>query len=263
MPDAAVFADTQAEPMAVYEWLAWLEKQLPFPVYRVTGGNLETDTVKSMERKRIANPPFFTAPMVVHKAYHGGRMPAPFHTIHNGKGGQLRRMCTREYKIDPINKFVRNFIGLRPRQRVKEPMVTRWIGISLDESHRSKLSEHSWAINRHPLIELSMTREHCLRWMEAKGYPRPAKSACYFCPYHDDGMWRDLRDNHPQDWERAIQFDEAIRHNTVRGVKSPVFLHRSRQPLKDVDLRTAEDFGQTRLFDEQGFAVECEGMCGL
>jgi 3'-phosphoadenosine 5'-phosphosulfate sulfotransferase (PAPS reductase)/FAD synthetase len=36
MPKAAIFADTQAEPESVYRWLDWLEKQLPFPVHRVT-----------------------------------------------------------------------------------------------------------------------------------------------------------------------------------------------------------------------------------
>lgn len=41
MPVAAVFADTQAEPKSVYKWLDWLEKKLPFPVIRVTQGNLE------------------------------------------------------------------------------------------------------------------------------------------------------------------------------------------------------------------------------
>jgi len=41
MPVAAIFADTQAEPKAVYEWLDWLEKQLPFPIHRVTAGKLE------------------------------------------------------------------------------------------------------------------------------------------------------------------------------------------------------------------------------
>jgi hypothetical protein len=29
MPQAAIFADTQAEPRSVYEWLSWLTKQLP------------------------------------------------------------------------------------------------------------------------------------------------------------------------------------------------------------------------------------------
>ena len=40
MPDCAVFADTQAEPPSVYRWLDWLEKQLPYRVYRVTAGDL-------------------------------------------------------------------------------------------------------------------------------------------------------------------------------------------------------------------------------
>src|SRR5688572_15714259 len=40
MPDAAIFADTQAEPQSVYVWLDWLEKQLPFPVIRASKGSL-------------------------------------------------------------------------------------------------------------------------------------------------------------------------------------------------------------------------------
>jgi hypothetical protein len=40
MPDCAIFADTHAEPRAVYDWLDWLTKQLPFPVIRVSQGNL-------------------------------------------------------------------------------------------------------------------------------------------------------------------------------------------------------------------------------
>lgn len=51
MPTAAIFADTQAEPGSVYRWLDWLEKQLPFPVYRVTQGSLEEDAVTIRGRK--------------------------------------------------------------------------------------------------------------------------------------------------------------------------------------------------------------------
>lgn len=40
MPECAVFADTMAEPQSVYTWLDWLEKQLPFPVIRVSKGDL-------------------------------------------------------------------------------------------------------------------------------------------------------------------------------------------------------------------------------
>src|SRR5690554_3624769 len=52
MPMAAIFADTQAEPPSVYEWLDWLEKQLPFPVHRVTKGSLEEDATRMRISKK-------------------------------------------------------------------------------------------------------------------------------------------------------------------------------------------------------------------
>ena len=49
MPDCAIFADTGWEPVRVYEWLDWLETQLPFPLYRVSKGNLREDIVNSFQ----------------------------------------------------------------------------------------------------------------------------------------------------------------------------------------------------------------------
>lgn len=46
MPDAAIFADPQAEPKRVYTWLDWLESQLPFPVYRVSRGSLRRSATR-------------------------------------------------------------------------------------------------------------------------------------------------------------------------------------------------------------------------
>lgn len=55
MPVAAIFADTQAEPQGVYTWLDWLEKQLPFPIYRVSKGNLAKAATKVsyVQRERV------------------------------------------------------------------------------------------------------------------------------------------------------------------------------------------------------------------
>ena len=44
MPDFAVFADTQAEPKQVEDWLEYLQCLLPFPVYVVTNGSLTNDS---------------------------------------------------------------------------------------------------------------------------------------------------------------------------------------------------------------------------
>lgn len=245
MPDCGIFADTQAEPRAVYEWLAWLEKQLPFPVVRVTRGNLEEDALNTNLRARVASPPWYT--------------------IKDGKIGMLPRACTREYKIEPITKKVRELAGLAHGERTPKGVVrcSMWIGISTDEHQRVKPNRAGYIENRWPLIELGMTRDACLRWMEKRGFPRPAKSACYFCPYHDDAMWRDMKLNQPEEFQRAVEFDDKIRHKTIKGMTHPAFVYRGAVPLRDADLRSAEDAGQARLFDEQGFAVECEGMCGV
>ena len=55
MPDFAVFADTEGEPKAVYEWLNWLEKQLPFKVYRVSKGNLQENSLIIKTSKKSGN----------------------------------------------------------------------------------------------------------------------------------------------------------------------------------------------------------------
>lgn len=62
MPVAAIFADTQAEPKSVYVWLDWLEKQLPFPVHRVTAGNLADHSITLRYSKKLPEISTFEGP---------------------------------------------------------------------------------------------------------------------------------------------------------------------------------------------------------
>jgi hypothetical protein len=53
MLDAAIFADTQYEPPAVYDHLTWLEgiaRESEIPIYRVTKSNIRTDALRSQVR---------------------------------------------------------------------------------------------------------------------------------------------------------------------------------------------------------------------
>lgn len=240
MPDCAIFADTGGEPEAVYRWLDWLESQLPFPVYRVmwlTG--LRDHIVESVKGGRFAG--------------------APFYTETDGKReGQLRRQCTREFKIQPITRKLRELCGLAPGQRAPRAIIaTQYIGISYDEAIRMKPARQRWIEHRWPLVDLGMTRGHCLEWMESHGYPKPPRSACYFCPYRSAEEWRDLKRNHPADFAKAVEMDKLIRSG-VRGTKEKLYLHRSLTPIDEIDLSNAEDAGQQSLFGD-----ECEGMCGV
>jgi hypothetical protein len=239
MPDCAIFADTQFEPAEIYAHLDWLEAQLPFPVHRVTAGNLKQDVLDGVNTTGQS----FAA--------------IPFHIE---GGGFARRQCTKEYKIEPIRKKLRELLGLKFRQRApKEISIRQWIGISTDEAGRMKPSRDRWVQNIWPLIDAEMSRNDCLKWFE-RHYPlRPlAKSACIACPFHNDVLWRDMKINDPESFAEAVQFDKDIRKNKSGQLRNQAFVHRSCKPLDEVDFRNLEDMGQLNFFIE-----ECEGMCGV
>jgi phosphoadenosine phosphosulfate reductase family protein len=245
LPDAVIFADTGWEPRAVYEHLEWVTAELArltngtMPVYVVSAGNIKSDHLQGTNStgQRFASMPLYTA---------------------NGEG-MGRRQCTKEYKIEPIRKRVRDLLGVEPGKRVpKGTAVEQWIGISTDELQRLKESRDKWCHHRWPLIEARMSRADCRIWFE-RNYPgQPlVKSACLGCPFRDNEMWRQIRDTDPVGFEDACDFDDAIRHNgaTLRKMNSQQFVHRSGQPLRTADL---DDTTTSDLF--QG---ECEGACGV
>lgn len=237
--DVAIFADTQDEPQYVYDYLA--QHLVPFgrangiPVEIVTAGRL---SIQGSE---------------------GGFLRIPGFTAgDDGRPSMLRRQCTREFKIAPIEKKVRELLGFKPRQRIAPKSATALIGISRDEIQRVKDSQTPWIKNRYPLIDAGLYRGNCLEIVKRAGLPFPRKSACIFCPYHDDAYWRQIRDESPGEFEAACSYDEKIRDSSRAGVHRPVFLHRSLKPLREVDL-TVDATPQLNF----GFLNECEGMCGV
>jgi hypothetical protein len=75
----------------------------------------------------------------------------------------------------------------------------------------------------------------------------------------DDRRWRDLKDNRPDEWADAVEFDAAIRGRT--RIDGEAYLHRQLVPLPMVDLSTprerAADAGQIEMFECGPFT--CEG----
>ena len=247
MPAAAIFADTQAEPPSVYRWLDWLEKQLPFPVHRVTAGSLTERITTTRVNRKNGN------------IYYSNMIPA-FVLNSDGSQGITGRSCTFDFKIQPILKELRKLGGIKRGQ--KTVGLVQWIGISLDEVSRMKDSREPWAENRWPLIEMRMNRHDCLRWIERNGYPKPPRSACSYCPFHSDAEWRRLKSEEPEEFMKAVEVERLLQQaqasvTTKDRMHGTVFLHRSLVPLRQVDFSTEEERGQVNMFQN-----DCSGMCG-
>lgn len=228
--DYALFADTGWEPKAVYEHLEKLKAvggQYGIPVITVTIGNLREDALNKAE-VRFAPMPLFTK------------------DENSNKVSQLRRQCTREYKVAPLQKKCKE-LGAT----AKDPAEV-WIGISIDESHRMKDSFVKYTYHRWPLIEMRMDRGQCRLYLQERGWVVP-KSSCIGCPFHDDHYWRRLKAESPEEFADAVEFDKAIRQ--MPRPRDKTYLHRSAVPLDEV---VFSGDGQADLFGN-----ECEGMCGV
>ena len=139
------------------------------------------------------------------------------------------------------------------------PVVVSWIGISADEMLRMKPAREPWIETRWPLIERRISRRGCLDWMREHGYPEPPRSACTFCPFHSKAEWRRMQREDPASFTDAISFDREARalRLTSDMWQSECFIHRSLQPLDEVDLRNDVDHGQQAF----GWLDECGGHC--
>lgn len=233
-PDCAIFSDTGDEPRAVYEHLAWLTSGvLPYPVHVIR----QYDSLSGALRR--------------------GDDMARF-PVHVGAGGLGTRQCTRNWKIRPIRRKIRELLGVSPRGYVAPNSCEIWVGISLDEIVRLKPSGCSFIHNRHPLIEARMTRRDCYTWLEERQYRLPPKSRCRYCPYQSNDEWAELQAS-PDDWAETIELDGWLREPAqVKRFRGEVYLHPARQPLTTIDFSVPLTSGAFDLFGH-----ECEGMCGV
>ena len=231
--DYAIFADLGAESNKTYEVLEYLKDWSKYnngiPIEITKEKNLLKDILNQTNStgQKFASIPAFSE-----------------------SGGMVRRQCTSEYKIQPVVKKIRELHKLKFRQRM--PKTEVWLGISMDEIQRMKISQLPRIDYYYPLIEERMSRGDCYRFFKEKNFPIPDKSSCIFCPYHSDKNWKDIKENNPKAWDKCIEVDNAIRGASKKGLNDKMFLHRSLIPLKDIEFA-----------DQQELFLCEEGFCGL
>ena len=171
-----VFCDTGTELEETYEYLDQLETKLGKPIIRLQAPSGE-DPDKT--------------PFDHFLELYGGFLPSA-----------NMRWCTRNLKIKPFE----NYIGDDP--------VVNYVGIRADEDREGYISTKDNITSVFPFREDGIDKEDVFRILEDSGMGRPeyydwrSRSGCYFCFYQRRSEWVGLKENHPELFEKAKEYEK-------------------------------------------------------
>jgi hypothetical protein len=115
------------------------------------------------------------------------------------------KSCSEHYKTRPQKRWLRE-------HGYDEVMFL--IGIDAGERHRVRESENV----KYPLIEWNWGREECIKAIARAGLPQPGKSACFFCPSSKPHEVLQLKRQHPELLQRALDMEARAELTAVRGL---------------------------------------------
>jgi len=146
------------------------------------------------------------------------RIPA-FRKNDDGTISKLNTHCNGGWKVAIVKRWLRE-LGVEACEN--------WVGIAANESKRMSVSKYKWFTHRYPLVELGYTREDCVYLIGAAGWPLPQRSACYFCPMQTDRQYSLMRQNEPEEFEKACVVEDQIQAKDNR-----LWLRKSCVPLRE------------------------------
>tara|TARA_R110002073_G_scaffold212215_1_gene372539 strand:+ start:30 stop:890 length:861 start_codon:yes stop_codon:yes gene_type:complete len=165
------FSDTGAELKEAYEFLDKLETHLGKEINRLSTGREFDHWLK----------------------VHNDMLPSA-----------RQRWCTRTMKIKPFEQYV------------KDDPVVSYVGIRADENREGYISQKPTIQAVFPFIEDGLVKDDIFRLLdESIGIPEyykwRSRSGCYFCFFQRQDEWLGLKENHPELFEQAKQYEQRFR----------------------------------------------------
>jgi hypothetical protein len=300
--DVAVFADTRWEPRAVYENLEFLRGEAAragIPVEVRSAGDIRADAIefrqmrKSLDGRRHASLPTFirnpdgtqgrvrrqctgTYKIEVVERFVRRELLGLRPSARVPKGVTVRQW----FGISDDEATRASFPGVFRERKVRvgtdlfgEPVtvpIRRWHPTPW-KVHVYPLLNETWHPDRTirvaSLLPGRETRADCGAWL-ARHHPGRTfpRSACIGCPFRSNAEWKEMRDNRPDEWADACDFDDAQRSADVacaarrRLLVGASYVHRQMVPLREADLDgigEEKSGGCGSLFDGQ------DGFCDI
>jgi 3'-phosphoadenosine 5'-phosphosulfate sulfotransferase (PAPS reductase)/FAD synthetase len=204
-----LFCDTHKELPETYEYLTRLEAYLGKSITRLTSDLAERG---------------FDHWLTVY----GDFLPAP-----------NMRWCTRKLKIEPFEDYVGN------------DSVYLYVGIRADERRDGYISTKPNIVPVFPFKEDDIKKDDVFRILEDSGVGVPkyydwrTRSGCYFCFFQRRGEWVGLKEQHPDLFELAKQYEKPdqgftwIQDESLVQLERPERVAEIRQKAEDEKVRAA------------------------
>lgn len=143
--------------------------------------------------------------------------------------------CNSDLKMAAINKY-----------KAENPDSFWYIGYALDEKRadRQEKIKNCKDLNMYPLVKAKITEQECYDWCKRNDllspvYENAARDGCWFCHYQTLDQLRDLRKNHPEEWEIMLQLD----------LYSPTSFRPGGVSIHDLEERFKWEDAQMSIFD--------------
>ncbi|EPZ7023450.1 hypothetical protein ACXPJX_000302 [Serratia marcescens] len=121
--------------------------------------------------------------------------------------GKKPTFCSVKWKQEVVQRFLNDRYG---EKYLTARGVDMWMGISIEEAaRRMKVTDGKWR-RRYPLIDMMLTKQMCIQCVEDYGLPTPPASLCWMCPNRDDDLWLFMKENVPEDFQRACEHEKEI-----------------------------------------------------
>lgn len=164
-----------------------------------------------------------------------------------------RRWCTRELKIEPTQKYLKD-----------AGETITYIGIASDEPKRHFES----STIKHPLFEWGISEKKALSYCKEHGftwgglYEKFRRVSCWCCPLQNLASLRILYHDYPELWERLKDMDKRVIGNPKKGHKTGAPFRRE-YGIKEIEERFRREDNGKRIAISLWENHENKNICQL
>lgn len=157
------------------------------------------------------------------------------------------RWCTRQLKLEPFKQWIKPWLAAGD-------IVHSYVAIRSDEEHRDGMITHHKKLIVHlPFRDHGVDKASVLEILDGSGLGLPkyydwrSRSGCTFCFFQQKIEWVRLKENHPDEFEKAKAYEKtALEHGSPFTWTHKESLSELEQPVRIIEIKAEYETRKNR-----------------